>query len=400
MNTEKIDLEYTDLEIEYVTRHGNPTGYYDSALGGWLPDEDETATTTIRYTYEVDKDAVITLIIENYLTETDCVELDNIEDTTALREFVEKNFDLFFTKYEEQILSYYYDDAVEDAESDYDPRDYIDWDSMPGGHDDYQFDESFDISDYDYAGYERGYDIYRKVVDGKGVWAARYVGDGEEHEPFEITYEQALGKEPIKDTYGIDKLAKYLGRTLLPNETLKEAYVNIDNIDKSLIDELNAWLKENDCYHRADVVRIDDVDKIYFDVTWGDWKHDHMRLWYLVNNFFRDRGYIVEREIIETETDGSDTFSAEHYYTVQGDDESDEVKAMLEWYGDHPDLKPLAGDACSAMGKLVQSLTNTNKDDWKEQINQEDIEAMKHASNAAWLLYHYKNDGKVRPINR
>lgn len=186
---------------------------------------------------------------------------------------------------------------------------------------------------------------------------------------------------------------------------INEAYVRINKISKSLLNELNTYLKSTwdergEYAPTADITKRNGGDAIYFNIVWGDWKHDHMRLWYLMNEFFRDRGYIIERDVVTTETNGTDSYSAEHYYTVQGNDESDEVKAMHEWYGDHPDLKPLAGDACSAMGKLVQNLTDTNKDDWKEQVNKEDIEAMKHASDAAWLLYHYKNDGKVRPLKR
>ena len=181
---------------------------------------------------------------------------------------------------------------------------------------------------------------------------------------------------------------------------IDETYVRVNKISKSLLDELNAYLKtqwdeRGEYAPSADIVKRNGGDAIYFDIVWGDWKHDHMRLWHLMNEFFRERGYVIERDMEVTDEDGSDTFSAEHYYTVQGDDEE-----LNEWYGDHPDLKPLAGDACSAMGKLVQNLTDTNKDDWKEQVNKEDIEAMKHASDAAWLLYHYKNDGKVRPLKR
>ena len=421
MSREKIDLEYDNLEIEYVKRHGNPTGYYDSSLGGWLPDEDETATTTIHYTYEVDKDDIVSLIVENYLTEADYPGLEDVEDTSVIETFVERYFDQLFTKYEEEILSYFYDDAVEDAESDYDPHDYIDWDSMPGGHDDYRFDESLDISDYDYAGYERGYDIYRKVVDGKGVWAAKYVGDDKDHQPFEITYDQALGKEPIKDPYGINKLARRLGKVLLSDtEPLDETWVNIDTIDYSLVKDLNDFLKSRQCDHRADIARRNGTDCIYFDVIWGDWKHDHIRLWYLVNEFFRDRGYIIEREVVTTEENGTDSYSAEHYFEIMKDDEEftvdDEMDSPMylrlldnninEGYIDDireqeaKGIKDAASKATNAMGSLVSKLGIHNKNEWEAQISQEDINNMKDAANAAWLLYHYKNDGKVRPIHR
>lgn len=47
------------------------------------------------------------------------------------------------------------------------------------------------------------------------------------------------------------------------------------------------------------------------EITWGDWKHDHMRLDHVVENFFhtlRRIGTCI------TEEDGSDCYSAIHRY--------------------------------------------------------------------------------------
>lgn len=77
-----------------------------------------------------------------------------------------------------------------------------------------------DLSEYDYSGNVDGYFVYRKVVtqpDGskKGMWVAQ--DQDEKNPPFSITYDQARGFDPINDTSGTKKLAKWLGKRLLPN---------------------------------------------------------------------------------------------------------------------------------------------------------------------------------------
>lgn len=62
-----------------------------------------------------------------------------------------------------------------------------------------------------------GFEIYRKILRDengnrvKGIWVA--AKDGKE--PFHISYEQALGREPIEDS-SIKRLARQLGEMLLP----------------------------------------------------------------------------------------------------------------------------------------------------------------------------------------
>lgn len=56
------------------------------------------------------------------------------------------------------------------------------------------------------------YKLYRKMVNGKGRWKAMDTKTGE---VFDITYEQALGYEPIRPTE-IEKLSIQLGKMLLP----------------------------------------------------------------------------------------------------------------------------------------------------------------------------------------
>lgn len=53
---------------------------------------------------------------------------------------------------------------------------------------------------------------------------------------------------------------------------------------------------------------------ICISVSWGDWKHDHLYL----NHIMKEIGYSCDDEIV-TEEDGSDCYSAEHYFsTING----------------------------------------------------------------------------------
>lgn len=110
--------------------------------------------------------------------------------------------------------------------------DYIDEINESLKEDTTKQDESIDISDYEELHYplrdgDKYYQLYRKIEDGKGVWAAAELdkyGSDVIGEPFKITYEQARGFEPIEDS-SIRKLSRDLGKKLLPKiESLKEAY--------------------------------------------------------------------------------------------------------------------------------------------------------------------------------
>ncbi len=71
-------------------------------------------------------------------------------------------------------------------------------------------------------------------------------------------------------------------------------------------EQLPKYLRENE----ADFDNIAIVHgKVFINVTWGDWKHSHARLDYLMKNAgWRSAGETV------TESDGSDTYSSKHEY--------------------------------------------------------------------------------------
>ena len=59
-------------------------------------------------------------------------------------------------------------------------------------------------------------------------------------------------------------------------------------------------------------------DELYIDISWGDWKHDHLFVDFEVDKFLKEKGYKVVKEDTQlTDEDGSDTYSAIHIYKVE-----------------------------------------------------------------------------------
>ena len=120
---DRITLEYPDLVFLYQ---------------GPQRDVDDWDEYEVTQDWSID---VATNDIIDYLCE-DCVTDEDVTNwyemfSTEQTAWVKKHFDELFDKYKQQILDHWEEDAVEDAETNYDPNDYVDWDSMPGGHDYY-----------------------------------------------------------------------------------------------------------------------------------------------------------------------------------------------------------------------------------------------------------------------
>ena len=127
---ETIELEYKDLEF---TQCGPQRDV----------DEWDEWDRCMDWTYEVDKDDLYTFIFESCIDESDFPEAfeddfdpNDAEHWARFETWLDDNFDTIFAKYEERILENWEEDAREEAQEEYDPDDYVDWDSMPGGHDD------------------------------------------------------------------------------------------------------------------------------------------------------------------------------------------------------------------------------------------------------------------------
>lgn len=140
--TLKEDMnEYVDINYDDLTVIISPS--YDKGSHEW--DEE----ITIEWSYSVDKQDVITLLYEDLIDENDYPEIDDVSTEEAI-DWIDYNFDKLFDKYAKDIKEYFREDAQEDANHNYDEYDYVDWDMMPGGHDDYDLfegaDDCFDMS--------------------------------------------------------------------------------------------------------------------------------------------------------------------------------------------------------------------------------------------------------------
>ncbi len=67
----------------------------------------------------------------------------------------------------------------------------------------------------EYVGNVNGYQVYRKIVDGRGKWFAHHQDDPMKT-MFPITYDQARGFEDMPARSSTEQLSRDLGRDLLP----------------------------------------------------------------------------------------------------------------------------------------------------------------------------------------
>ena len=78
---------------------------------------------------------------------------------------------------------------------------------------------SIEDEDLRYTGTVNGHAVYRKIADGKGQWFAQRLNFGEpDSELFPITYEQALGYEPMPDETNAERIGREVGEMLLGSE--------------------------------------------------------------------------------------------------------------------------------------------------------------------------------------
>lgn len=76
-------------------------------------------------------------------------------------------------------------------------------------------------------------------------------------------------------------------------------------------EELQKYLKEKNFPYWVEETTD---NRLVIEIVWGDWKHDHWRANWLVEEFFKSKNLIVQKEEYTTEEDGSDCYSADHYY--------------------------------------------------------------------------------------
>ena len=145
-----VVLDYENIPVEVVTRHGNSSGYYSSSFGNRLPDEDDTTEILIDWEYEVDKQDII-----EYLQDRDdifvALDIDPEVDDDSLNNAIIENFDNLLEKFEADIKEYFYDSAVSSAQENYEyEEDYPDYEpydeSLSSMKDSIEFDDKFDMS--------------------------------------------------------------------------------------------------------------------------------------------------------------------------------------------------------------------------------------------------------------
>ena len=106
-----------------------------------------------------------------------------------------------------------------------------------------------------------------------------------------------------------------IGGKEVPYRSHAEAKAHLDDFNlKDYEEELYKYLKSKNMYPE---MYVDNNNTLCVIIEWGDWKHDHMYMDSLINNFFFNRGLILERDTVVTEDDGSDVYSATHYYTIK-----------------------------------------------------------------------------------
>lgn len=171
---------WDDAEVYTITLD-DPHYQKNEALNEWYPndveeieleyDDIDLDDNVIDWTYNIDKEDLYTFIFESCITEDDfpiafedTFDPNNEEDWKLYIDWVEENFSDIYSKYENDILENYRDRATDDALENYDPDDYIDWDSMPGGHDDYRFDEALYSSDKEYVAKECSYEMAEEIA--------------------------------------------------------------------------------------------------------------------------------------------------------------------------------------------------------------------------------------------
>lgn len=73
-----------------------------------------------------------------------------------------------------------------------------------------------------------------------------------------------------------------------------------------------------------------DGNEITFNVSWGDWKHEHRTLDVVAEDWFPQHGYNIVYENVDTyEEDESDTYSARHIFKIKPKTDDNAVKDVV-----------------------------------------------------------------------
>jgi len=92
-------------------------------------------------------------------------------------------------------------------------------------------------------------------------------------------------------------------------QELREYYVVfVPNPDLQGDEQIGRYLEDNGCYNDGVYTNTDGTTSV--EISWGDWKHSH--IW--CDTLMRYLGYDTACEEEVTEENGSDCYSATHYF--------------------------------------------------------------------------------------
>ena len=85
-----------------------------------------------------------------------------------------------------------------------------------------------------------------------------------------------------------------------------------------VVEDFISYMRQNK-YYGADIVDYDfgfsnKPFSMVFEISWGDWKHDHLWFKELVYEFFMNSD--IKIDMVITEENGSDAYSAEYKIRV------------------------------------------------------------------------------------
>lgn len=163
------------------------------------------------------------------------------------------------------------------------------------------------VKDNDITPTEELYRIYLDALNSEEVEESLIEGD-------QLDFKFADERYEFAPQDGVT-YKSYIGDKEVPYETYEDAKAHLKD-DFKITDyraDLQQFLTDNDCHHTVDETTD---GRLVISINWGDWKHDHIRVDALVDEFFNSKGLVVKTQKETTEEDGSDTFSAEHYYDI------------------------------------------------------------------------------------
>lgn len=136
MDNEVFELHYEDLPVE-GSSGGSRYGYFDRNFGNWLPKDRKEETHLINWTYKVTTNDIIEVLQDLPEVQQE-LDIENISEEEFNKKLID-NLEHLAEKYEDKLLEYFEEYAIEDA------RKHADFnESLKTGK--AVLDDSFDLS--------------------------------------------------------------------------------------------------------------------------------------------------------------------------------------------------------------------------------------------------------------